>query len=117
MLKQVEQPIASAAGDGAYERREVCEALQNHSPGVAIAIPPRRDARIWRHANAPEPPHPRDENLCYIRKHGRRAWERHCHYHRGSLAERAVFRRKTIFGDHLSARLLPVQRTQVLIRC
>ncbi len=117
MLKQVEQPIASAAGDGAYDRREVYEALQTHSPGVAIAIPPRRDARIWRHANAPGPPHPRNENLRYIRKHGRRAWERHCHYHRRSLAETAVFRRKTIFGDHLSARLLPVQRTQVFIRC
>jgi len=33
------------------------------------------------------------------------------------LAETAVFRLKTIFGDELSARLLKTQTTQALIRC
>ena len=117
LLEEVERPLASAAGDGSYDCREVYEALQKHSPGVQIAIPPRRDARIWRHGNSKGPPHPRDENLRYIRRHGRRAWKRHSGYHRRSLAETAVFRLKTIFGDHLSARLLETQRTQARIRC
>lgn len=34
-----------------------------------------------------------------------------------SLAETAMFRMKTIFGDELSARLLETQTTQALIRC
>jgi len=80
-----------------------------------IPLPPRRDARIWRHGNCKGPPHPRDENLRYIRRHGRRAWKRQSGYHRRSLAETAVFRLKTIFGDHLSARLLETQRTQARI--
>jgi len=117
LLEEVERPLASAAGDGSYDRREVYEALQEHSPGVQIAIPPRRDARIWRHGNSKGPPHPRDENLRYIRRHGRRAWKRQSGYHRRSLAETAVFRLKTIFGDHLSARLLETQRTQARVRC
>lgn len=117
MLEEVERPLASVAGDGSYDRREVYQALQEHSPDVRIAIPPRRDARIWRHGNAKGPPHPRDENLRYIRRHGRRAWKRHSGYHRRSLAETAVFRLKTIFGPSLSARLLETQRTQARIRC
>ncbi len=117
MLAEVERPLASAAGDGSYDRREVYQALQEHSPGVRIAIPPRRDARIWRHGNAKGPPHPRDENLRYIRRHGRRAWKRHSGYHRRSLAETAVFRLKTIFGPSLSARMLETQQTQARIRC
>ncbi|MGC9083778.1 MAG: IS5 family transposase, partial [Anaerolineae bacterium] len=76
MLEEVERPLVSAAGDGSSDRREVYQALQEHSPEARIAIPPRRDARIWRHGNAQGPPHPRDENLRYIRRHGRRAWKR-----------------------------------------
>ncbi|MBC7226813.1 MAG: IS5 family transposase [Thermoflexales bacterium] len=117
LLEEVDRPLASVAGDGSYDRREVYQALQEHSPGVRIAIPPRRDARIWRHGNQKGPPHPRDENLRYIRRHGRRAWKRHSGYHRRSLAETAVFRLKTIFGPVLGARLLETQRTQVRIRC
>lgn len=92
MLKEVGRPLVSAAGDGSYDRREVYQALQKHSSGVRIAIPPRRDARIWRHGNAKGPSHPRDENLRYIRRHGRRVWKQHSGYHRRSLAETAVFR-------------------------
>lgn len=47
MLGEVERPLASAAGDGGHDRREVYQALQEHSPGVRLAIPSRRDARIW----------------------------------------------------------------------
>lgn len=117
MREEVEQPLTSAAGDGSYDRREVYQALQEHSPGIRMAIPPRRDACIWRHGNPKGPPHPRDENLHYIRRHGRRAWKRHSGSHRRSLAETAVFRLKTIFGSSLSARLLETQRTQARVRC
>lgn len=35
-------------------------------------IPPRKDAVIWQHGDCKKPPHPRDENLRYIRRHGRK---------------------------------------------
>jgi hypothetical protein len=117
MLEDVDQPIASAAGDGAYDRRLVYQAIQSHSPSVHISIPPRKDAHIWQHGNSKAPPLPRDQNLRYIREHGRRAWKRDSGYHRRSLAETTIFRLKTIFGDHLSARLTAMQDVQVYVRC
>ncbi|MBN2501256.1 MAG: hypothetical protein JXB38_10790 [Anaerolineales bacterium] len=38
-------------------------------------------------------------------------------YHQRSLAEMAMFRFKTIFGDHLSTRSEEAQTVQVRIRC
>ncbi|MCS7177729.1 MAG: IS5 family transposase [Anaerolineae bacterium] len=117
MLEEVEQPLASVAGDGSYDRREVYQALQEHSPGIRMAIPPRRDARLGRHGNTKGPPPPRDEHLRYIRRHDRRAWKRRSGDHRRSLAETAILRLKTIFGSSLSARWLETQRTQARVRC
>ena len=39
------------------------------------------------------------------------------YYHQRSLAETAMFRIKTIFGDRLNTRLLSTQITQAAIRC
>ena len=80
-------------------------------------IPPRKNAHIWQHGNSKQEPHKRDENLRYIRQHGRKPWKEESGYHVRSLAETIMFRLKTIFGDKLSARLLETQTTQALIRC
>ncbi len=117
MLEDVDQPIASASGDGAYDRRSVYQALQSHSPGAHIAIHPRKDAHIWQRGNSKAPPLSRDQNLRYIREYGRRAWKRDSGYHRRSLAETSIFRLKTIYGDHLSARLTEMHNVQVSVRC
>lgn len=117
LLAAVECPLASVAADGAYDRRRVYEALVRHSSGVQIAIPPRRDARIWQHGNCKVPPHPRDENLRFIRRCGRRRWKAWCGYGRRSLAESTVSRLKRLFGSGLRGRLLSVQDVSVRIRC
>jgi hypothetical protein len=117
LLAQIEQPLASVGGDGAYDRRNVYRALADHSPQAQIAIPPQRGAKIRQHGNTPAPPLPRDENLRFIRQHGRAKWKRESGYHRRSLAETAIFRLKMLFGDHLSARRLDTQATQAGIRC
>ena len=117
MLAEIEQEIDDYGADGAYDKRKVYQKVKDHSPDADIHIPPRKDARIWQHGNCKAPPHPRDENLRHIRKHGRRAWKRDSSYHQRSLAETAVFRLKIVFGDKLSARLLETQRTQARIRC
>lgn len=116
LLEQIEQTLLACAADGAYDKRKVYDALNKHSPEVAILIPPRKNARIWQHGNAKAEPLKRDENLRYIRKHGRQRWKDDTGYHMRSLAETAMFRMKTIFGNELSTRLLGTQTTQALIR-
>lgn len=117
LLAQVAPPLTLFAADGSYDTRTVYDALQTHSPDADVLIPPRKNARIWQHGNTRAERLARDENLRYIRKHGRTAWKEASGYHVRSLAETAMFRMKTLFGDGLSARLLETQTTQALIRC
>ena len=117
MLDEIDLQIENLSADGAYDKRSVYCDIQKHSLDCRINIPPRKNARIWQHGNCKAPPHPRDENLRYIRRHGRHAWKQDSNYHQRSLVETTMFRMKTIFGDHLSTRLLSTQRTQAIIRC
>ncbi len=117
MLTQIEEPIERVTADGAYDKRAVYTRLQARAPNAAMVIPPRHNARIWQHGNTHAPPQPRDETVRLIRAHGRRKWKADSGYHQRSLAETAVFRFKTIFGDHLSTRLLATQATQFGARC
>jgi hypothetical protein len=117
LLAQIEQELDGFGADGAYDKRKVYDCLNAHSPDVKILIPPRKNARIWRHGNTKAERLKRDENLRAIRKHGRKEWKEKSGYHVRSLAETGMFRLKTIFGDELSARLIETQTTQALIRC
>jgi len=117
LLEQIEQPILDFGADGAYDKRKVYDSLNKHSPDVKILIPPRKNARIWKHGNSKTQRLKRDENLRYIRKHGRKAWKQDSGYHVRSLVETTMFRLKTIFGNELSARLIGTQTTQALVRC
>lgn len=117
LLEQIDQEIEKFAADGAYDKRKVYDCLNAHSPGVQILIPPRKNARIWKHGNTQAERLKRDENLRSIRKHGRKEWKKNSGYHVRSLSETVMFRLKTIFGDDLSARLLETQTTQALVRC
>jgi hypothetical protein len=95
----------------------VYDALNGHSPNVNILIPPRKNARIWKHGNTQAERLKRDENLRSIRKSGPKQWKKNSGYHVRSLAETTMFRLKTIFGDNLSTRLLETQTTQAIVRC
>jgi hypothetical protein len=117
LLEQIEQDIETFAADGAYDKRKVYDSLNKHSPAVDILIPPRKNARIWKHGNTNAERLKRDENLRSIRKYGRKEWKKKSGYHVRSLAETAMFRLKTIFGDKLSTRLIETQTTQAFIRC
>lgn len=116
LLNQETVTIAGLAGDGAFDKREVYDYCQER--GISrLLIPPRQGARIWQHGNAHAPPHPRDENLRSIRRTSRKRWKEKVGYHVRSLVETTIFRFKTIFGDRLDARLLPQQKTEVLLKC
>jgi hypothetical protein len=115
LLEQVENPVESAAGDGAYDRQEVYDALDRRS--ARALVPPRRDAKIKRHGNTSGPRLARDENLRRIRQVGRKAWKEESGYHERSLAETAMFRMKTIFGDGVASRSPARQATEAGVRC
>ena len=114
LLDQVEDEIAAVGADGAYDKRKVYRALTARK--ITPIIPPQRNARIWQHGNCKALPHPRDEALRYIRRHGRKKWKRDSGYHRRSKAENAMYRFKTIFGSSLWARTMENQRVEARIK-
>jgi hypothetical protein len=76
-----------------------------------------QNAVIWQHGNGKAPPHPRDENLRSIRKHGRKNWKQLANYHRRSLAETTMFRHKTAFAGKVNTRKFENQATELLSQC
>jgi hypothetical protein len=115
LLRTIPNPIDQVSADGAYDKRKCYDALSDL--GIIAAIPPQRNARIWWHNNRRDAPHARDENLRSIRNIGRAAWKKEIGYNRRSIAENAVFRFKTVFGDIISSRKFENQRTEILIKC
>lgn len=63
LLEQIEQEIINFGADGTYDKRKVYDSLNAHSPDVNILIPPRKNARIWKHGNTKAERLKRDENL------------------------------------------------------
>ena len=114
LLEQITQSIAQVSADGGYDRRTCYEAIAERK--AKAAIPPRRGAKIWQHGNCKQEPLARDENLRRIRQVGRAKWKRESGYHRRSLAETAMFRLKTLFGNTLRARSEAAQNTETLLR-
>jgi hypothetical protein len=115
LLSQVEGEITQVTGDGGYDDRHCYDAIRGRK--ARAVIPPQKGARIWRHGNTKAERQDRDENLRFIRRHGRAKWKRESGYHRRSLAEVAVFRLKMIFGERASARSFRGQAAQLLVRC
>jgi hypothetical protein len=114
LLKQTSTKIEQMSADGAYDKGKVYKAAT--AKGVAkITIPPRRDAVLWDEDSAE--PQPRNVNLRRIAEIGRKEWKEESGYHRRSLAETAMFRYKTIFGDHLNAREAKRQITEARVNC
>lgn len=107
--------VGQVSADGAFDTRSCYDTLQRWKV-PRIAIPPQKNARVIWHGNRKGAPHPRDENLRRIRAIGRKEWKEESGYHRRSLAETAIFRLKSIFGERVRARLAPRERTELLLR-
>jgi IS5 family transposase len=114
LLKQTKPKIEQMSGDGAYDKEKVYKAATDAEIGK-ITIPPRRDAVLWDERNGQA--HPRNTNLRRVKEIGRAEWKIESGYHRRSLAETAMFRFKTIFGDHMNAREEKRQKTEAKIKC
>jgi Transposase DDE domain len=115
VLKAIAGEIEQVSTDGACDPGHCDD--ETTQRGAKPVIPPRKAALIWQHGNYKVPPHPRDENLRYIRKHRRNQWKRDCDYHRRSLAETTLFRFKVILGGNLSSRKFDNQAVELFIKC
>lgn len=102
--------ISHVGGDGAYDKWKSYEAIA--AVDAYPVIPPMRNARIKQHGNCSGAPLPRDENIRYVRRHGRKKWKREHGYHLRSIAETAVYRFKRIIGGVLRAIKLEHQRVE-----
>lgn len=102
LLAQVDEAIEQVSADGAYDSKDCYESIRKRK--AKAVIPPRKDAKIWQHGNCKQEPHPRDENLRYIRRHTRKKWKRDFNFHRRSIAETSMFRVKTIFSPQANSR-------------
>ena len=115
LLNETPGEIEQVSGDGSYDKRKFYDASTVR--GVKhITVPPRLDAKIWQHGNFKKAPLPRDQNLRRSRQIGRKKWKVEAGYHRRSLAETAVFRFKTIFGNTLSTRTLYRQINEARVK-
>jgi IS5 family transposase len=114
LLEATQAKVEQVSGDGAYDKDKVYKAMETQ--GVdKVTIPPRKDAVLWPEKEGQA--HPRNTNLRRIQEIGQAAWKVECGYHRRSLAETAMFRFKTIFGDRLSAREKERQKIESAIKC
>jgi hypothetical protein len=112
LLDQVEGPVGSMTGDGAYDGQVVYDAVAQRHPEAAVIIPPRSTA-----VSSEGPATQRDKHLEAIARLGRLGWQRSSGYCRRSLVETAMYRYKTIIGRRLHVRTLPNQKTEAKIGC
>jgi IS5 family transposase len=113
LLTQTKAKVEQLSADGAYDKEKVYQAALDKKVDK-ITIPPRKDAVLW--AETSPSPHPRNANLRRVWEVGSKTWKEESGYHRRSLAETAMFRFKTIFGDRLTAREEQRQKTEARIK-
>lgn len=107
----VDEEISQVGGDGGYDYQTCYRAILER--GGQAVIPPRKNAQVWDS----DPMQDRDKAIRRIEEIGRKAWKIESGYHRRSIAENGFYRLKTIFGERLSARMMPNQKTEVKLKC
>lgn len=120
LLNQINVPIDSVRGDGAYDRFSCYEEAEQKK--FRLITPPQRNAkpskgRKKRNKANPNAVKKRDEEIIKVRALGRKEWKIQADYHQRSLAETAIFRIKTILGNRLSTRTLQHQKTEAAVWC
>lgn len=113
LLGQIQTPVRSFKGDGAYDKVKVRTTLHNRK--IKQIIPPQHNAVTDRKGR--EYLRDRDKTIKAINTVGREKWKKKSGYHQRSKAETAMFRYKTIIGNGLSTRKFEHQVTEVKIAC
>src|SRR5271155_2086647 len=99
LLDQIDDPIASLTGDGAYDQGGVYDEVAARPPDAAVIVPPRSSGVPSETAeNAPTP---RDRHLLAIAEHGRMGWQKASGYNWRALVEADIGRWKRVIGHAL----------------
>src|SRR5215211_1631119 len=99
LLDQVEGPVASVTGDGAYDRDDVYAEVTARHPTAAVVVPPRANAVSSQAAETA--PTQRDAHLRCIAERGRMGWQRVSGHNWRALVESDISRWKRVIGDGL----------------
>ena len=115
LLEQIDEPINQVSADGAYDSLECYQQILEQE--AEPVIPPRKDA-VERTEDSQHPEiSSRNKVVREIEANGRKTWKQENAYHRRSLAETAMFRIKTLFGNQLKARKFESQTVESFVRC
>ena len=114
LLHQVDEPIVSFRGDGAYDGDPVRRVVNTHSPGARFIAPPRKGAILS--PTAATAPTQRDCDIQHIDRHGRMAWQKASTYNQRSRVEAEMSRYKRVMGDGLRSREDGRRLTEVKIK-
>jgi hypothetical protein len=113
LLEQVDGPVASFTGDGAYDRDDVYANVAARHPDAVVVVPPRASAVPSDAAETA--PTQRDTHLRCIAERGRMGWQRASGYNWRALVEADVSRWKRAIGDGLRSQTDGRQATEVAI--
>jgi Transposase DDE domain len=115
LLAQVDHRVDRFIGDGIFDQAPVYTAVENHSPGARVIIPPRKDAVLS--PTATTAPTQLDQHVLAIESEGRRGWKRPLGYYAQAYAENVFARFKRTFGDRLRAKRAAAQEREVSLAC
>src|SRR5918993_157039 len=113
LLDQVEGPVASVTGDGAYDRDDVYAEVAARHPAAAVVVPPRANAVPSEAVEIALTQ--RDRHLRCIAERGRMGWQKASGYNWRALVECDISRWKRVIGDGLCSQTDGRQATEVAI--
>jgi hypothetical protein len=113
LLDQVEGPVASFTGDGAYDRDDVYAGVAARYPDADVIVPPRSSAVP---SDTPETAlTQRDRHLQRIAERDRLSWQRTSGYNFRALVESGISRWKRVIGDGLGSQTEGRQNTEIAV--
>ena len=105
--------IVRVTADGIYDTWGCYAAANDH--GAEMVVPPRKNAVEPDDATG-RTDHPRAETIRDCKRLGREEWKKKSGYHRRSLAETAMYRYKTSFGERMFSREFSRQKTEARVK-
>jgi hypothetical protein len=118
LLSQVGSTIERFIGDGIFDQTPVYTAVENHSPGAQVIIPPRPASQGCRvESDGKHRATQRDQHLLAIESEGRSVWKRTSGYYAQSRAENTFSRFKRIFGGGLRSKRDECQEREAVLAC
>jgi hypothetical protein len=115
LLSQIEEELTRFVADGIDDQQPVYAAVEDHSPGVRVIIPPRKDAVLSPTARSS--PTQREQHISAIESNGRFAWKRTSGYYAQAYAENVFARYKRTFGGSLRAKRDAAQSREAALAC